>query len=566
MTRLQCRKYRKDGRKLATVRPGGADNASLHGKPFFTPSYSSKPSAAASASRAFSLLVRLRPMARLERRLQKFDTLDSSESRVLSSAATPAAGLGLDRLTEPELLKNVSAEFPAGFHAELACLSDDLPAELPVHIPKTPLSSPLSPSLSSSTSRGLASSSIAASNVSSPVSENSINNDLPVLQILNTSEPIPPHNVTEVFSVVRHKSTVIDTASIFVMKHIAHDNGHGSHVLAYPLSLNDVSSICNHPLRSSLSGSRTLYEIAVPLPVASAFMAFEVSNIAYGDTAAQRELLSHTSSSMLRPFWTSLVRKRDSYLYRYGRLLCESILYALLNRNEVAGRCYWAQLMRLIKASDQYAKAYGKMLSCEEGRSATARLWDIDEKPANDWGQECTWLRLWVIDRVSPYKKFPISTHVNVNRGVEKEFSPFVQSSRSWPAEHGMTAERNLDPSNPIEWRPRLDRNYINSSRKSISAPYVHNCFTETSLYADNDSSECESEYYDAYQHQAEKSKSTSSSSDRKYSEDRSSPTNVTDKSCFLLELYSKVSMISVSTYANIDKKVLHQSAGLNVK
>lgn len=528
MTKLQRRERKRESRRSQGERARNADNASLHRTSFFpAPSSPSSPPASAS-SQIVSLLSHLRPMSHLERRFQSLNTNDSEQQKLPEAAAATDVTASLPEEIPAQLRMNLPAELPAESQVKIANIPSELPAE---PIPKKPALLLASPSLLSLFSWAPSSSLIAPTQEATTEFENSFHSSLPVLQILNTREPIPPHNVTEVFSVVRYKSTIIDTASIFVMKYITNESsGTGNFILSYPLSLNDVASICKYPLRSSLSGKRTLYEVAIPQQVASALMAFEVCNISYGDTVTERELLPYTISRMVRPFRANLVRKRDSILYRNGRPLCESMLYALLNRNEVAAQWFWEELMRLTKMSRQYAKACYRMSSYVEDHPIEEYF--FSEKPVNSWGPEHSWLRFWIIDRVNPYNKFSISSLVNINKGLEKEFSSFMRSSDGWLAGQGAADEDDLEAPNKKPWVLTQKEEYIGINEDTVSSklePYVHSIFTQASLYVDDDSSTCGSEYFEVDQQPAEKSNSVLTSAGQKDSEDRSNTSEVID-------------------------------------
>lgn len=532
MTKLQRRERKRESRRSQGERAGGADNASLHRTSFFSaPSSPSSPPASAS-SQIVSLLSHMRPMSHLERCFQSLNTHDPEQQRLPEAAAATDVTASLPEEIPAKLRINLPAELSAESQAKIADIPSEPPAEPPAEpIPKKPALLLASPSLLSLFSWAPSSSLIAPNQEAITEFENSFHSSLPVLQILNTTEPIPPHNVTEVFSVVRYKSTIIDTASIFVMKYITNESsGSGNFILSYPLSLNDVASICKYPFRSSLSGNRTLYEVAIPQQVASALMAFEVCNISYGDTVTERELLPYTISRMVRPFRANLVRKRDSILYRNGRPLCESMLYALLNRNEVAARWFWEELMRLTKMSRQYAKAYYGMSSYVEDHPIEGYF--FGEKPVNSWGPEHSWLRFWIIDRVNPYKKFSISSLVNFDKSLEKEFSSFMRSSDGWLAGRGAADEDDLKTPNKKRWVPKQKQECIGINEDTIFPklePYVHNIFTQASLYVDDDSSTCGSEYFEVDQQPAEKSNSVLTSAEQKDSEDRSDTPEVID-------------------------------------
>ena len=456
MTKLQRRARKKNSRRNLRERAGDPDRTSHYRESSFPSTASSSSPPATAPSRFVSLLSQLQPMTHLEHRFRRLSTHDSGQEwHPQEAAQANDVKTSLPEEFSAESNMDLPAELPTEFQTKVIGSSAEPPAEPPAELPAEPISKKpasllSSPSLSSLFSWAPSSSSIVPTQETILEFEKSFHSSLPAIQILNTGEPIPPHNVTEVFSVVRHKSTIIDTVSIFVMKHIKNDNnGSNNFVLSCPISLNDITSICKYPLRSSLSGGRTLYEVAIPSQVASALTAFEICNISYGDTVAEREVLPYTVSRMMRPFRANLVRKRDSTLYRYGRPLCESMLYALLNRNEVAARWFWEKLMRLTKISRQYAKAYHRMSSYVEDQLKAG--YSSDEEQVDSWGPEHSWLRFWIIDRVNPYKKFPISSLVNIDRGVEREFSSFVRSSSGWPAVSGMIHEEDLEVPNKID-------------------------------------------------------------------------------------------------------------------
>ena len=542
MTKLQRRGRKRFSRRSQREKAGGADCT----RTFPGPSSTSSPPASVS-SRVVSLLSQLRPVADLERRFQRLSTHGSGQQWLpLSSAATAAKDVtaSLPEELPAKVIMNLPAELRTQSKTKLAGPSAEPPAKRPVDPPvklptelpaepmtKKPTSTLSSPSLSSLFSWAPASSSIAPTQEVIAGFEKSFRSSLPTLQILNTRESIPPHDVTEVFSVVRLESTIINTASIFVMKHITNESSRsGSFVLSYPLSLNDIESICKYPLRSSLSGSRTLYEVAIPPQMASALMAFELCNISFGDTVTERKLLPYTVSRMVRPFWATLVRKRDPALYRFGRPLCESMLYALLNRNEMAARWFWKELMRLTKISKQYAKAYHGMSSCIEDPSRTGC--SLNEKSIDSWGPEHSWLRFWIIDRVNPYKKFPVSSLINIDGGVEKEISSFMRSSSDWPTGRKTVTGDDTEVRDKTEWIPRREQGCTDSSGDLMSsklAPYVHNIFSQASLYVGDDNSICDSEYSDIDQQQAEKPKSILASADQD-SEDKSDTIEAIDR------------------------------------